>query len=64
MSVIETRSFMQTICEHPDCSTIKQVDIITSNAVIITDFFNDMIKIIQFDDDPKDGFVCASDLDN
>ena len=53
MSVHEQRAFMSQLNTHPTADKIIQVDIITSSAIMISDFFNDMIQILTWEDDNK-----------
>lgn len=50
MSVKETVNFMQSLHNHPDAlaGRITRVDLITSSAVMLTDFPNESMRVIQF----------------
>ena len=50
MSVHERYRFMSDLCKHPEVSKIKQVDILTSDPVLVGNFLKEQIRIITFDD--------------
>lgn len=53
MGVAEQQAFMDVLCKHPDAKKIKQINIITSSALLISGFFREQIRIITFPDDDK-----------
>jgi len=53
MSVHEQYAFMSKLKNHPEVNQIKQVDIITSNPMITSNFKREMIRSIQWPKDDK-----------
>ena len=53
MGVHEQHSFMHVLSKHPDAKNIKQVDIITSNPMIIGSVMPQQLRIVTFKDDDK-----------
>ena len=53
MSAHEQRSFMYKMCKMKNVDKIRQVDIITSSPLMISDFMGCMIRIITWPDDQK-----------
>jgi len=53
MNVHEQYGFIPKLKNHPEVNQIKQVDIITSNPMIIGNFKKEMIRVIQWPDDDK-----------
>jgi len=53
MSVHEQRSFMFQLCKHPTIDKVKQVDIITSCPLLVSDFYAEMIRILTWEDDKE-----------
>ena len=51
MSVHEQQSFMSALTKHPDVSKIKQIDIMTSSPLLISNFHKEMIRILTWPDD-------------
>jgi hypothetical protein len=50
-SVHEERDFINSICHHPQVSTIKTVQVITRSAIILTDCLSSQVMVFTFDDD-------------
>lgn len=53
MSVHEQRAFMYNLCKIKNVDKIKQVDVITSSPIMVSDFMACMIRIITWEDDKK-----------
>jgi len=51
MSVHEQQKFMYAMIKHPESNSITKVDIITSSAVLISNFYNEQIRILTWEDD-------------
>ncbi len=51
MSVHEEIEFMVFLKDHPEVDKIKQVDILTKSAILLSSFTSDMIRIITWPDD-------------
>jgi len=53
MSIHEQRSFMWALCRHPQVDQVTGVDIITSSPMLVGDFYAEMIRIIEWDEDKE-----------
>ena len=53
MSVHEQRAFMHALSTHPTVDKVKCVDLITSCALMVGDFFGEMIRIITWPEDEE-----------
>jgi len=53
MGVQETSAFMHLLVNHPEVSKIKQVDILTSSPMMISNFAAEQIRILTWDGDEK-----------
>jgi len=62
LSVHEQRSFMYQLNRHPTVDKISQLDIITSSPMLVGDFYAEMIRILEWEDD-KDYAPFASGPD-
>ena len=51
MGVSEQREFMYCLNRHPDASKLERVDIITGSPIMVSDFKNEMIRILKWPDD-------------
>jgi len=51
LSVHEQQQFMSRILKHPQVDEIKQIDIITSCALMVSDYSKEMIRIITWPED-------------
>lgn len=47
MNPKEQREFMQKICEHPTVGNLQELKLVTQCPVILTDFLNTSIKVVQ-----------------
>lgn len=53
LSTPETQQFMGKVNDHPQAGELfKTVTLVTSNPVILTDFFAHNMKTVEFPDDP------------
>lgn len=50
MSVQEQYAFMQKIVEHPDAGKLKEVMLVTSSPLIISNFFKEQVRVVAFPD--------------
>lgn len=53
LAVHEQYEFMYKLSKHPDVKKIKQVDVITSSAMLISGFKKEQIRILTWPDDPE-----------
>ena len=51
MSLHEEREFTVYLKDHPEVDKIKQVDILTKSAIMISSFKSEMISILTWEDD-------------
>lgn len=61
LSVHEQQSMMSRINSHPQVDELKQVDIITSCPLIVSDFLNYMCVILTWPDDEKEKQIIPFD---
>ena len=53
MGVKEQTEFMFALSTHPNVEKIKNVDIVTSSPIIISDFMREQVRILTWADDPE-----------
>lgn len=51
LSVHEQQHFMHRIVNHPQVGKIKSFDMITSSALMVSDFMTDMLRILTWPED-------------
>lgn len=59
MGVTEQRAFTSVLNNHPEADSLEQVDIITSNPMLIGSFHNIQIRILTWEDDHL--YDCGND---
>jgi hypothetical protein len=60
LSVHEQQHFMHRIVHHPQVGEIKTFDMITSSAIMVSDFMTDMLRILTWPED--EGVVIPLDM--